>query len=405
MVSSKSSSTVAATPAAKVVLGRLGPDLAGPRRRRVQPAHRDALGDGGHHRGDVGRSGGWAAGPGGRLRRGPERPASGSRGGAGGVAGRDRRGGRAVGHQRGDLLAGERAAQVRHGPAGGEAWSARPRRPGGARTPACRARRWCRPRRPRPRRRRRPTARRAGGPCPARSAAGRSSRCRRWRAPCSRRRRGSGWPAPTPTPKARACLSSVRIGPLAGGAPLGGTKPTTSSKYTSARSWSVPGWRRIHVTSLRQHEGDDELALLVGEVGQRHDGAGRSTARPQEGVDVERRRPGPTPRRPGEARRPLSRSASLVRSAGGKNSSSSNTPSLRSGGGCTWPTRAARSRSWPCVPGVPDEVGQQDVLAAGQRVGLDADEAEQAGDVALRPRRPPSRRRSPPAGAGGCRRR
>ena len=40
------------------------------------------------------------------------------------------------------------------------------------------------------------SARRAGAACRARSGAGRSSRCRRWRAPCSRRRPGSGSPAP-----------------------------------------------------------------------------------------------------------------------------------------------------------------------------------------------------------------
>jgi hypothetical protein len=33
-----------------------------------------------------------------------------------------------------------------------------------------------------------------------------------------------------PTPNARACLNSVRIGALAGGAAVGGTKPITSSK-------------------------------------------------------------------------------------------------------------------------------------------------------------------------------
>ena len=37
----------------------------------------------------------------------------------------------------------------------------------------------------------------------------------------------------------------------------------------------------------------------------------------------------------------------------------------------------------PAGPRVVDEVGQQDVLAARQRVGVDADEAEQPGDEAL----------------------
>ena len=54
----------------------------------------------------------------------------------------------------------------------------------------------------------------------------------------------------------------------------------------------------------------------------------------------------------GEASRPLSLMASVVRSAGGKNWSSSNTPSLRIGGCCTWPTSVPRSSDWPCVHAV-----------------------------------------------------
>ena len=85
----------------------------------------------------------------------------------------------------------------------------------------------------------------------------------------------------------------------------------------------------------------------------------------------------------GEASRPLSRRASFVRSAGGKNSSSSNTPSLRSGGACTWPTRPAQVEVLPVGPRLLHEVGEQDVLAARQRIGVDADQPEQAGHEAL----------------------
>ena len=49
----------------------------------------------------------------------------------------------------------------------------------------------------------------------------------------------------------------------------------------------------------------------------------------------------------GEASSPLSRMASSVRSAGGKNVSRSNTPSLRSGGCCTWPTSVAEVEAAP----------------------------------------------------------
>ena len=51
----------------------------------------------------------------------------------------------------------------------------------------------------------------------------------------------------------------------------------------------------------------------------------------------------------GDASSPLSRSASAVRSDGGKNVSRSKTPSLRIGGYCTCPTSVARSRSRPAL--------------------------------------------------------
>ena len=79
----------------------------------------------------------------------------------------------------------------------------------------------------------------------------------------------------------------------------------------------------------------------------------------------------------------MSRIASAMRSFGGKNWSSSNTPSLRIGGCCTMPTSVGRSRLRPAVHALMDQVGQQDVLAARQRIGVDADEAEQAADEAL----------------------
>ena len=49
----------------------------------------------------------------------------------------------------------------------------------------------------------------------------------------------------------------------------------------------------------------------------------------------------------GEAISPFSRIASAVRSAGGKKTSMSNTPSLRSGGACTSPISVGRSRFRP----------------------------------------------------------
>ncbi len=85
----------------------------------------------------------------------------------------------------------------------------------------------------------------------------------------------------------------------------------------------------------------------------------------------------------GEASRPFSLMASVVRSAGGKNWSSSNTPSLRIGGCCTWPTSVPEVERLALRPRGLDEVAEQDVLARRERVGGDADQAEQARHVAL----------------------
>ena len=85
----------------------------------------------------------------------------------------------------------------------------------------------------------------------------------------------------------------------------------------------------------------------------------------------------------GEASSPLSLRASSMRASCGKNWSSSNTPSLRIGGLPTMPTSDRQVERASLAPGVGDQVREQDVLAARQRVGADADETEQPGDVAL----------------------
>ena len=79
----------------------------------------------------------------------------------------------------------------------------------------------------------------------------------------------------------------------------------------------------------------------------------------------------------GEASRPLSRIANAVRSFGGKNASSSNTPSLRIGGVSAMPDQRGQVEAAALLPLVHDQVAEQDVLAARQRIGIDADEAEQ----------------------------
>ncbi len=74
----------------------------------------------------------------------------------------------------------------------------------------------------------------------------------------------------------------------------------------------------------------------------------------------------------GEASNPLSCIASFMRSASGKNWSSSNTPSLRIGGVATMLTSVIRSSGAPFGPRVVDQVGEQDVLPTRERVGVDA---------------------------------
>ena len=71
---------------------------------------------------------------------------------------------------------------------------------------------------------------RGRAPCRARSAAGRASTCRRWRAPCSRDRPGFCVATTKPSPNARACFRIVSSGAFDGGFATGGRKPKISSK-------------------------------------------------------------------------------------------------------------------------------------------------------------------------------
>ena len=85
----------------------------------------------------------------------------------------------------------------------------------------------------------------------------------------------------------------------------------------------------------------------------------------------------------GEATSALRVKASFVRSAGGKNWSISKTPSLRIGG--AWISRDQRAEVEVAsgAPGVLDQVGEQHVLAARERVGVDPDELQEARHRAL----------------------
>ncbi len=107
---------------------------------------------------------------------------------------------------------------------------------------------------------------------------------------------------------------------------------------------------------LGEHERDDELALLVGQVGEAHDGARPACRRARSRRRCRGRVPCAQAANAGDASSPLSRMASLVRSSGGKKASSSNTPSLRSGGRLdladeAWAGRGPGPRPRPWRPG------------------------------------------------------
>ena len=135
---------------------------------------------------------------------------------------------------------------------------------------------------------------------------------------------------------------------------------------------------------LRQHERGDELALLVAEVGGGDDRAARlAVGRAQHRGDVERRAGHPRAERrrreqsvePHRERRAVLRREELRRARTRR--------ACGSAAVCTMPTRVGRSRLRPAVHSLRMRLRQQDVLAARQRVGVDVDEAEQPADEAF----------------------
>ena len=134
---------------------------------------------------------------------------------------------------------------------------------------------------------------------------------------------------------------------------------------------------------LGQHQRRDELALLVAELRGRDDrGAGLAVGRAQHRPDVQRRAAHPrAERRRGEqAVEPHGeRGAVLLR----EELVEVEHAELAQRRGLDQADQRGQVEAGAAAPGVVDQVGQQDVLAAGQRVGVDADEAEQATDEAV----------------------
>ena len=89
--------------------------------------------------------------------------------------------------------------------------------------------------------------------------------------------------------------------------------------------------------------------------------------------------------KPGAASRLFSAIARPKRSLAGKNASSSSTPMRVNGGVWICWMSATEIEVGAREPGGLEQLGEQDVLARLQRVGLDAGEAQQAGRRRLEP--------------------
>ena len=108
----------------------------------------------------------------------------------------------------------------------------------------------------------------------------------------------------------------------------------------------MPSWPRIQVTS-REKTSVTTNWRSSSEMGEVDDGAARlPVVGEQQALGIERLALAPRGEG-GEATSALSVKASFVRSAGGKNWSTSKTPSLRIGGAWISPIRVPRSRSRP----------------------------------------------------------
>ncbi len=134
---------------------------------------------------------------------------------------------------------------------------------------------------------------------------------------------------------------------------------------------------------LRQDEGHDELALLVGQVRDGHDRRGRlAVCGPQQAADVERRAVGPGRER-GRGQQPVQLDGERRAVGGREELVELEHAQLAHRRLLHLADQRAQVERLALRPGRLDEVAEQDVLARRERVGGDADQAEQAGHVAL----------------------
>ena len=299
-------------------------------------------------------------------------------------------------HQRLDLRPRQRAAQVRQRPARLEDLRARPRGrcSGGRRGCRAPASSLLHPRRdrtsatPRPRR---PRARRARAPCRARSAAGRGTTCPCSRGPCSR-----GPPGSASRARRRGRTRGPASAASAAAPSTGGSRPAESSRRSrpcrgSRAGSSCPICARIQATIwLSSSVTKNIRSASPGARSRRSPRAACPSAVAQHRPDLERL--AFEPRREARRRQQVVQAiASAKRSFAGKNDSRSTTPTFVNGGVWIRGISAARSRSSPFCQASAEDRRDEDVLAALERVGVDAEQRQQPG----RRRGDPLAQRSP----------
>ncbi len=129
---------------------------------------------------------------------------------------------------------------------------------------------------------------------------------------------------------------------------------------------------------LGEDEGDDELALVIGQMTQRQDGRPRlPLGGVQQLVDVQRRPLHPGAER-GRGEQPVDAHRELPAVLLREKSIQLDHAQLAHRRGHDLADKHREVEALPLVPGVFDQVGEQDVLAAADRVAGDADEREQA---------------------------
>ena len=273
-----------------------------------------------------------------------------------------------VAHQHLDLIARERAAQVRERPAGLEHHrragvhvveqehalvERREQAIGGRAIDASR---------PPPLR-----ARRARAPCRARSAAGRGTTCRCSPAPCSRDRPGSASPAPRRgRTRAPASAASAAAPSTAGSRPAGSSRGSRPCRGPRAGS-TCRVCARIHATTWLSSSDTKNMRSAsprwaIEKIATR----GLPSARVEQASPGSSGSPSSHCSNPGAASRPLSCIASSKRSFDGKNDSRSTTPTFWNGGVCTCWISAGEIEVAAVPPGRREERREQRVLAAAR---------------------------------------